>query len=216
MKGLLVKDFRLLLQQKMVLIVLVVIAFLLNMNGSGSFAMGYLSFVGTFLVLNTISYDEYDNGYAFLFTLPIERKTYAIEKYVFGIIVALTSWLIGTGISVLQSLTGDGMPMEEILKTCPIYIPICMLFLAIMIPFPLIFGRDKGMIVMYVVLGIVVLAGYFGEKFMESRGVRIAELLDTFEPASFAMLEAGVFAGGIVLLLISCAVSVVGMKKKEF
>ena len=84
MRGLLVKDLRQILQQKKFLVIMLLLAFFLNMNTDGSFVFGYLTFVGAFLVLNTLSYDEYDNTLPFIFTLPVERKTYAIEKYEIG------------------------------------------------------------------------------------------------------------------------------------
>ena len=34
--------------------------------------------------MSSISYDEFDNGNAFLFSLPITRKDYVLEKYIFG------------------------------------------------------------------------------------------------------------------------------------
>lgn len=217
MRGLLVKDFRLLLQQKMVIIVLLVVAITLNMNGNGSFALGYLCFVGIFLVLNTLSYDEFDNGYAFLFTLPIDRKTYAVEKYVFGILMSLICWLAGVVITLVQSLMGSGMPVEQLLEICPIYIPICLVFLAIMVPFPLIFGREKGMIVMFVIVGIVVLFICIAEKQFKNGGLLVMDWIEkSFSNTGYLFFELIFLAVGVVLLAISCAVSVAGIQKKEF
>ena len=45
-------------------------------------AVGYVTFIFTLFTVSTISYDEYDNGYPFLFTLPITRRQYVNEKYV--------------------------------------------------------------------------------------------------------------------------------------
>ena len=88
MKGLLIKDFSLLKNQKNFFILVFVMAgFLTIANGAESspatFVLPYVGFVSSFFVLSTISYDEYDNGNAFLFTLPFERKVYVVEKYVF-------------------------------------------------------------------------------------------------------------------------------------
>ena len=59
-----------------------------------SFIIGYLTFIGSVFTLSTISYDEFDNGNAFLFSLPITRKLYALEKYVFGFLTGACSCLI--------------------------------------------------------------------------------------------------------------------------
>lgn len=38
------------------------------------------------IAVGTLSYDETDNGLAFLMTLPVDRKTYVREKYLFILI----------------------------------------------------------------------------------------------------------------------------------
>ena len=91
MKGLLVKDFKLIKLQKNFFIVIIAIAIgLAVINDSPTFMLGFLTFVVSMFTLSTITYDEFDNGNAFLFTLPISRKSYVVEKYGF-------SFLVGTG-----------------------------------------------------------------------------------------------------------------------
>ena len=43
-------------------------------------------------------------GNAFLFSLPITRKDYVLEKYIFGLISGMTSLLLGTVISLVAIL----------------------------------------------------------------------------------------------------------------
>ena len=95
MKGLLVKDFCLIRQQKKFLAILLLLAIVLNYNSDGSFVIGYLTFVCSFLIISSISYDEYDNGYSFLFTLPVGRKTYVQSKYIFAVLLSSCSWMTG-------------------------------------------------------------------------------------------------------------------------
>ena len=81
MKGLLIKDLKLLKGQKNFFVVLIVIAIVLSVSmSSPSFVIGYMTFIGAVFTLSTISYDEFDNGNAFLFTLPFSRMDYVIEK----------------------------------------------------------------------------------------------------------------------------------------
>ena len=76
MTGLLLKDFRLFLQQKRFFAILVFIAIIMGLNSDSTFTMAYLTFVCSFFVLSTISYDEFDNCYPFLMTLPVKRSDY--------------------------------------------------------------------------------------------------------------------------------------------
>ena len=70
MKGLLIKDCKLLLQQKKFLIMLVLCAGFLMFNTEDStFLIGYATMLMGIFVMGTISYDEFDNGYPFLFSI---------------------------------------------------------------------------------------------------------------------------------------------------
>lgn len=45
-----------------------------------------MTMFGAMIAVGTLSYDETDNGLAFLMTLPVDRKTYVREKYLFILI----------------------------------------------------------------------------------------------------------------------------------
>ena len=89
MKGLLIKDFKLLkTQQKFFLLVLfIAIAVEMFSGSSSSFLIDTYPLWPYYSPLSSISYDEFDNGNAFLFSLPITRKSYVIEKYGLGLIL---------------------------------------------------------------------------------------------------------------------------------
>ena len=76
MSGLLVKDFRLMLQRKRFFLLLLVIVVCMGFSMRDNMAMivGYLTIISVLFCVSSMSYDEYDNCYAFLMTLPIDRK----------------------------------------------------------------------------------------------------------------------------------------------
>ena len=100
MKGLLIKDLRLMAAQKKFFLSLVLVTVLLViMAQDTSFIICYMSFIGAQFSLSTISYDEFDNGNAFLFSLPITRKGYVVV------------WLwasYGRGVLAVFYVGGDG------------------------------------------------------------------------------------------------------------
>lgn len=102
MKGLLIKDFKLLKGQKNFFMAITAISIIMIIVSPGtSFPIGLLGFVGALFSLSSISYDEFDNGNAFLFSLPITRKDYVLEKYIFGLISGIMFLLLGTVISLV-------------------------------------------------------------------------------------------------------------------
>lgn len=157
MSGLLIKDFRLLLQRKQSMVFLLVLAVILNwtMGESNSFIMGYLPLISLIFATGTISYDEFDNGYPFLLTLPITRRQYVLEKYllcfVTGLIGVVLAGVIGVICSVVRGNAVDGM----LALTIPFLAVSCML-MDLMIPVMLKYGAEKSRIVLIVIMGVVV------------------------------------------------------------
>ena len=74
MKGLFVKDLKLMMLQKnFLLLILAIVIGMMIFTDDVIFLLGFLSFIVSLFTVSTISYDDFDNGNAFLFTLPITR-----------------------------------------------------------------------------------------------------------------------------------------------
>ena len=90
MKAFFIKDWKLLKNQgKMFGAVLVFYGLLAVMDNSmGQSILGFFPFLFGLFTISTISYDEYQHGMTYLMTLPIKRKTYVTEKYLFAMALA--------------------------------------------------------------------------------------------------------------------------------
>ena len=85
MKGLLVKDFCIIAKNKKLYAMLIFLGFFMFfMQGEdmGGFIISFVTMISGSLVMNTISTDEFDKSTVFLMTMPIQKRTYALEKYV--------------------------------------------------------------------------------------------------------------------------------------
>ena len=81
MKGMLIKDFMLLKNQKQFFVTILVFAFVFfGIYDDTTFAFTYIVVLCTLFTISTISYDEYDNGMSFLFTLPCFLQALFGEK----------------------------------------------------------------------------------------------------------------------------------------
>ena len=88
MKGLFVKDLKLMMLQKnFLLLILAIVIGMMIFTDDVIFPLGFLSFIVSLFTVSTISYDDFDNGNAFLFTLPITRNHYVSEKYFLGLLL---------------------------------------------------------------------------------------------------------------------------------
>ncbi len=87
MKGLIIKDLKLMTKNKMatvsLLFILVIFVFLTGKDQRYSFAVGYVTMLAGIYASSTISIDENGGSMPFLMTLPVTRRLYVAEKYLF-------------------------------------------------------------------------------------------------------------------------------------
>lgn len=223
MRGLLIKDFALLKNQKrMFLVIIAVFLFYTTMGALDStFILGYTPFIFCIFVMSSISYDEFDNGLSFLMVLPTTRKQYAAEKYVFGICMGIVGMLLAVFLTLILELKNHGtMGMEEklpeVVFTAGWLLLFIGLFLGIMIPIQLRFGSEKGRIVMFGIFMAVVGLGYFCTKYVKNLPLDFNKLISVLTHAKPWELFPVLAAAAVVILLISYGISARIMIKKEF
>lgn len=217
MRGLIVKDAKLLLQQKKFFALMFIIAIMLNLNGNGTFVISYLMFLCTTVGLSTISYDEFDNGYAFLFTLPVGRRMYAREKYVFSIVIGVLSWLVGVLVTIpVQMCQKAEFVLTDSLVEAVILLPCLFIIIAFMIPILLKFGGEKGRTVMLASIGIIFVAAIALVKLNESLHIDWDKIFAMLPTMSIELIMTVAFAMAFIIMVISVMVSGKIMEKKEF
>lgn len=221
MKGLLIKDLKLMkTQSKFILIVaMIVAAMAVYGTQDPSFLIMYATLVGCIMSISSISYDEMDNGSVFLFTLPVSRQGYVTEKYVFGFIMCVCAWLVGIGAAAAGGLIKSTYTfMDTFIMALP-YLPVMLFILAFMLPFRLQFGNDKGRVVYMIIMGGGLVFAALAGKFINSMHIDtnpLTELAERIEAMDVRVLAAGGAALAAAAFLISLAVSIAIMKKKEF
>ncbi len=217
MKGLLIKDLRLILKQKTVLMLVFIIGILNIGEADAAFMAGYMIFIGTFLAINTISYDGFDNGMAFLMTMPSGRKTYAVEKYVFTIGMSVAVSLVALVFACIAGMVNNcgSSLMENAAIVLTVFVT-ALIAASVMIPVNLKFGPEKGRILLFAVVGILVAAAYLVEKQLAGMAVWFAGVAKVLSGMSELMLGLGLLAIGVVAVLVSMAVTIKVMTNKEF
>lgn len=212
MRGLIQKDFCLLLQRSRVLLVLIGVGVLMGFSTDGSFVIGYMTMLFAILTIGTISYDEFDNGYPFLLTLPITRKTYVIGKYIFCLLGDLIGWVISVVIFIGCTMAKGGLPLPVQIMESLAFIPVFLLITAIMLPMQLKFGAEKSRVMIAVFGGGVFALGYIGKSFLPANFEIPAFLLEMSDLT--AMVIFLIF--GLAALFISYLCSLHIMEHKEF
>ncbi len=220
MNGLLIKDLCILKLQKKFFIVIIAIAVITTLTTKDiSFLMGYLMFILPMLTLSTMSYDEFDNGNAFLFTLPISKKLYVIEKYLLGVILGLSAFCLSLLISLIFGSIYGMSAILEGLPAFPVTLALMLVVLSVMLPIQFKFGAERGRLAMLVLSGVAVVIGFAGVKLLEKFNIDINALdayISTLSGLDIGMIIAASAAAVIGIFILSAAVSVGIMEKKEF
>ena len=225
MKGLLIKDFRVLAKQKKFLIVVLLLSVFLALGSdSVGFAGNYVMLILSTLTLTTISYDEMNGGMLFLLSLPANRKTYVKAKYTFAFLDILAASVLALVLGYAETVVKKvSFSFGDTASSIMGMMLVVGLMLAVAIPLDFKFGAEKGrMIVTGAMIGVA-FVGIAGFKFLTEvlhidllGGV--TKLLGGIE--SEAMLN-GVIIGGLIVLtvvILFCSYLIANrvMKKKEF
>lgn len=147
MLGLLVKDLRLLANQKQFFGAILFISIFLVVSGQEvSSAVCYCTMVVVFFIMSTISYDEYNNGYAFLFTLPVTRRQYAVEKYLFTLLTGGMTWLVTTVAGYFYGRMRENLVASEWFAETACIMLALSIIICFTIPVQLKYGAEKSRI----------------------------------------------------------------------
>ena len=149
MKGLLMKDLKLMMTQFAFFILLPAVgAVFVVPTGEMSMGFGYITAISGLIGVTTVNYDSYDNGFAYLFTLPVSRRGYVKEKYIFA---ALSSVAVMMAVGVFMWALMAAVHPENAYAFTDL---IALTALAFMLPVFLKFGAEKSRFVLLIIAGI--------------------------------------------------------------
>ena len=219
-RGLLEKDFRLFFRQGsslFLVLAFVALFFTLTEKKTATFIAIYIPSVMAVYSGNTISYDENGNGYSYLFSLPVNKKIYVREKYIFSFIMTVCGWGIGVICAGIVVLIKPGEFFDlEMLEMELITIFVFQAIAGIVIAIRLRFEGEKGRFVLPITVLIIFASCYIIGSFVRDN-------LGLKESISYMIGEIGDFEIAIALIVLSLLVwfasykySMRVMKKKEF
>ena len=222
MKGMLIKDFRLLKNQgKSLLLMLLVVAIFMNFitDVGPAFIVGYITIIFSLFTATTISYDEFDNCYLFIMTLPVTRKKYVNEKYVFALLSIVCTWVLGTVLGTILLLAQPAAEMNaaDWLGSCIGYIFAAWICVSIMLPIRLKFDSEKSRYANFIMIAVVFIAAFLVSSAIDYLP---ASIVEAGKEWFYGLSAGGVLgiAGGITVaaVIISYLCSQHIMAKKEF
>ena len=158
MKGLLMKDLKLMMTQFAFFILLPAVgAVFVVPTGEMSMGFGYITAISGLIGVTTVNYDSYDNGFAYLFTLPVSRRGYVKEKYIFAALSSVAVMMaVGVFMWALMAAVHpeNAYAFTDFLGDMENSYLIALTALAFMLPVFLKFGAEKSRFVLLIIAGI--------------------------------------------------------------
>ena len=164
------------------------------------------------LLIGTLSCDEADNGLPFLFTLPIDRKLYIREKYLFCVAGTVVSFVLAWALYLVSLLVHGVSNVSGVLSEnagmIPVFLAVFFITISIMIPVQIKCGAESARVMMagicFLFAGVILFVQKVAKE--KRHWIKITELIGTITGTIPG--QAGIFTAGIVVLLISYRISV--------
>lgn len=157
MKGLLIKDMVLVSKQGKILLFFVAMALLNGYNlKTPTFMLFLLTFFSVNIAIQTVFFDQENKGIDYLLTLPITKKTYAIEKQILSLGMTLLSFVLGVFLAFLLK-QNTSLTSENIILLLCFCLILSTLYSAIMVPLYLKYGSEKARLV--IILAVLLIVG---------------------------------------------------------
>lgn len=227
MKGLIIKDFKIMSKNSRFMIIMLVIAILILMqtskDGSFSFIVGYITMIGWLMSINTLAYDDSDKSIVFLMTLPSDRKIYVTEKYILSFICCFIGCMLSTFLLIIIGK----QPIADVLPLGISVLAIYSIFSMITIPLRLKMGSERSGVILFV-FGIVIFAavGMFNsiiERISSLNIISVSETknfilraADAFSSLSKPLIYAILCLIFVICIALSWLTSMRIMRKREF
>lgn len=215
MKGLLIKDLRLVVERKQQLFILLAVCAMIAFSSDGSFIVAYAAGLTGILGLSTFAFDEHNNGFPFLFSLPVDANMYVKEKYLFCVLADLAGMALGTGLFFAACATKGKMDVFwEDLPYLALYFPATLLLIFSVLLIQMKFGIERSRLITFLLYGVLFVLGTVLVKTVGPLDPKQPDLPEWMNNPYF--IVACSLAVVAVLCSVLFLVSVRIMKNKEF
>lgn len=203
MKGLLIKDFYTLTKQLKMFLLLIVFFSFLPGSSTSSFALVY----SAMLPITAMAYDERSKWDKLAAMMPYSARNLVLGKYLLGYICVAAAAVLSFIVKIVFSLySKEPITVEILIELLPI---VCMasLFEAINLPFMFKMGVEKGRLIFFAFIAIIVIGGVaFEDKF--AQWINLLQF-------DFLSLITVVLLLAVIINIVSIALSIRIYKHKE-
>lgn len=195
MKGLLLKDFYVLLKQvKLYLVFIVVLSLIPSMNSAG-----IATVYGAMLPVTAIAFDERSKWNQLAVMMPYSSRDMVLSKYIIGYFAVVFCGMVSLGVQAIIGLVQNNPITPEMMLVIAVTVAAGLILLAINLPFMFWLGVERGRLVFMVLIAATV---FIGMSSAESAKVMLQT--STITPTQLLGLSYG---AAVIFNLVSIAAS---------
>lgn len=146
-----------------------------------------------------------------------EEQIKEVEKYLFGLITGFGAWVLGSAMEMVCILIQKSeTKISELLGTSLLMWSVGLAMIAVMLPFFLKFGQEKGRNIFFAIFGGICGILYVVVKIISQYGIDFSGILNIVFDSKIITISLLVFFGILFLYMFSCRISLGIMENKEF
>lgn len=218
MKGLIIKDIRIIFSNKNVFLFIPILVSMAAFSKTrlAVYLFAYVAVMVISLLTTTISFDDMENGTSFLMTMPVSRKEYVKSKYLLGVVSLILGVVLSIAVvTAVTFLKGDTLDVNGLMLIVCLLWLVMIVLMSVLIPVQLKFGSINGKaVLMCIIIGsMIVLAAMIlilRNYSEETLNFFVNEIMK-----NMVLMTAAGILGTVIILVISYMMSVRIMKKRE-
>lgn len=211
MSGLIMKELMFLksnLNVRLILFFAVYIFVMFQVGIDGAFIF---PIIGVMLSMNSFSYDEFNNWYSYVSTLPNGRRSCVLAKYItsvlFAFILCIISFIITLGTGFIASHTAD---ISEASASLAGVIFSVIIMISLIYPMMFRFGANNGRIWMFVLVFLILGIGGLASNYIDIDVISsVFQSIENYLYIALPLLS-------VVMLSVSCFISLKIFEHREF
>ena len=218
MKGLIIKDIRIIFSNKNVFLFIPILVSMAAFSKTrlAVYLFAYVAVMVISLLTTTISFDDMENGTSFLMTMPVSRKEYVKSKYLLGVVSLILGVVLSIAVvTAVTFLKGDTLDINGLMLIVCLLWLVMIVLMSVLIPVQLKFDSINGKaVLMCIIIGSMLLLAAMVLVLRNYSEETLNFFVNEIMKNMVLMTAAGIL-GTVIILVISYMMSVRIMKKRE-
>jgi len=157
MKGLMIKDFYQLKSYLRVFLVMILFCVLIGFSDQDAVFMTYYPpILMGMMPITMFAYDEKDKFLTLLSALPIKKRTYVTEKYLFGFLLVFLACIATGTVQGIKMMMDGNFVLADFALVMTVPLAIGMVAPSVVLPLIFLLGTEKGRFVNIIVVVIAI------------------------------------------------------------